>query len=279
MLPSRPFRASQKSHRSARVTAMAPVMGDVCFLPQGVWSPLHILPPLSLGSFRFWRRSLPCLPRPLPLLFLILPALLGPVPFSLAFFGPGIAPHGKEGGARFSEQLVHLLQCPVLLCSLCPPSPPPFLLNWCAHVDSSPYGPAYLSPPPESGWRRSVSRADSISCPLPAVSLEGAWLGARLAGPGVEQSFLHDGWLGGVGAGAVGGSESSPGRVDMGSQASGSSQCRTNGHGGCLGCVRLGREHGRRVSGPPRAKSSSVLVPAWLLGSGILTQRVPAETS
>ncbi|XP_039705752.1 CREB-regulated transcription coactivator 2 [Pteropus medius] len=33
------------------------------------------------------------------------------------------------------------------------------------HIDSSPYSPAYLSPPPESSWRRSVSRAAQLCSP------------------------------------------------------------------------------------------------------------------
>ncbi|XP_053448446.1 CREB-regulated transcription coactivator 2 isoform X6 [Nycticebus coucang] len=35
-------------------------------------------------------------------------------------------------------------------------SSPPFSLTGAIHIDSSPYSPAYLSPPPESSWRRTV---------------------------------------------------------------------------------------------------------------------------
>lgn len=51
-----------------------------------------------------------------------------------------------------------------------------FPLTGAVHIDSSPYSPAYLSPPPESSWRRSVSRAGRI-CPWRELGLGLGWPG------------------------------------------------------------------------------------------------------
>ena len=52
-----------------------------------------------------------------------------------------------------------------------------FPLTGAPHIDSSPYSPAYLSPPPESSWRRSVSRAGGLCCPLSVLARGGAGVG------------------------------------------------------------------------------------------------------
>ncbi|NWV28665.1 CRTC2 protein, partial [Origma solitaria] len=52
----------------------------------------------------------------------------------------------------------------------------------CPHIDSSPYGPTYLSPPPEPSWRRTNSDSalhTSVMNPAP----QDAYLGPSQAGP------------------------------------------------------------------------------------------------
>lgn len=85
----------------------------------------------------------------------------------------------------------YLVSLPLIPSSLFP-------LTGALHIDSSPYSPAYLSPPPESSWRRSVSRAGRISCLLSDLSLAGAGVGSGPARPGFQPYLLPQwqGWEG-----------------------------------------------------------------------------------
>lgn len=71
------------------------------------------------------------LPMPHPATLPYSPSSAGPGSLFSCILWPLALPltEEEEGGARFSEQLVHLLQCPVLLWSLCPPPLLPFSLT------------------------------------------------------------------------------------------------------------------------------------------------------
>uniref|UniRef100_A0A0D9S5J8 CREB regulated transcription coactivator 2 n=1 Tax=Chlorocebus sabaeus TaxID=60711 RepID=A0A0D9S5J8_CHLSB len=56
----------------------------------------------------------------------------------------------------FSKQLICCLHCSFLIWPLSHLSSLLFSLTGAVHIDSSPYSPAYLSPPPESSWRRTM---------------------------------------------------------------------------------------------------------------------------
>lgn len=151
----------------------------------GVW----FCPQISVLSFQ--SQSLPqtCLPQALPRYSSIFfqlhyASFLLPVPI----FDPIVASF-RRGERYFFLEITHLLHPSFShLISIPSISSSLFSLTGAVHIDSSPYSPAYLSPPPESSWRRSVSRAGRISCPLSDMSLEGAWVGAGLAGLGFTSS-------------------------------------------------------------------------------------------
>ncbi|XP_035306262.1 CREB-regulated transcription coactivator 2 isoform X10 [Cricetulus griseus] len=67
------------------------------------------------------------------------------------------------------------------------------------HIDSSPYSPAYLSPPPESGWRRTSSDSalhTSVMNPNPQVTYSGptppSVLPSRRGVPAIEENLVDD---------------------------------------------------------------------------------------
>ncbi|KAK0150093.1 CREB-regulated transcription coactivator 1 [Merluccius polli] len=64
------------------------------------------------------------------------------------------SPHGKPLPVDKHGRQISFQNTPSWIvnfsCQLC-------FLNWRAHVDSCPYGAAYLSPPPDTSWRRTNS--------------------------------------------------------------------------------------------------------------------------
>ncbi|NWS17993.1 CRTC2 protein, partial [Pachyramphus minor] len=73
---------------------------------------------------------------------------------------------------------------------------PPLLSVWpltCPHIDSSPYGPTYLSPPPEPSWRRTNSDSalhTSVMNPPPQDS----YLGPSQAAPPPGRRTVLGSW-------------------------------------------------------------------------------------
>ena len=150
--------------------------------------PAHI----SVLSFQSQRPPQTCLPQALPRYSPLFSSFSRPDSLFLFHSLPLLLPLiEEEKGVCFLKQLTCCL--PLFFSHLVSLASTPsslFPLTGALHVDSSPYSPAYLSPPPESSWRRSVSRAGRISCPLSDLSLAGAGDGSGPAGPGFQQYLL-----------------------------------------------------------------------------------------